>query len=612
MTYGIHGYSYFNIIVTEFPTVTEYPLWVGGTQVTSENSEDTDGTRGWSYTPATDTAPATLTLNGYLHDGMVHQWGEPPAGAPQGTFMKSAAIYAEEALTITVGGTNDITGASGSNAALSENHGIYVDGDLTINGDGTLNAQSGTSGRAILSTKNMTIDGASVKAEGEGDAVYASYNLVIKDGAVEAAGKYGHGICAVEGSVTIDKGTVTASDSEDSTGGTCGILAYTDITINGGTVNASSVSGRSICTKKDIVINNGIVTATGAEGICSFEGSVTINGGTVEATGNEYGICYGTYGTAVNINGGTVTATGKEKGIDGTVINSVQGVGYTDLAGTEGETVIPVSADGQTLGAYKMVKFPYTHVHSFTQFLKWVWDGIKSAVAWIACETNPDHVMTTDVPSAIDTVDEPTCTEDGYIYHVATIDVAGKIYTTVNVETLDQLGHDWGEPEWTWSDDCSEATATQTCGRCGETRTETADIAETENEDGSVTYTATVTLDGVTYTDTKTVEAETADKPTPDEPTPDKTTPDEPEPEKEIKGILGDVNNDGQVDSADALLILRNSVQLEKFDAVQKFLGDVNEDNENIDSSDALAVLRYSVGLIDIEKIGTPVSKTVA
>ena len=68
------------------------------------------------------------------------------------------------------------------------------------------------------------------------------------------------------------------------------------------------------------------------------------------------------------------------------------------------------------------------------------------------------------------------------------------------------------------------------------------------------------------------------------------------------------MNGDGQVDSADALMILRNSVGLETFDDTQRFLGDVNEDNDNIDSSDALAVLRYSVGMIDIEKIGTPVT----
>ena len=79
-----------------------------------------------------------------------------------------------------------------------------------------------------------------------------------------------------------------------------------------------------------------------------------------------------------------------------------------------------------------------------------------------------------------------------------------------------------------------------------------------------------------------------------------------------MTGIFGDVNGDGAVDSADALLILRNSVDMEEFTDLQIFLGDVNEDNENIDSSDALAVLRYSVGIIDIEKIGTPVSKTVA
>ena len=72
------------------------------------------------------------------------------------------------------------------------------------------------------------------------------------------------------------------------------------------------------------------------------------------------------------------------------------------------------------------------------------------------------------------------------------------------------------------------------------------------------------------------------------------------------------MNNDGSVDSADALMILRNSVGLEEFDDTQRFLGDVNEDDENIDSSDALAVLRYSIGIIDMEKIGTHVSKTVA
>ena len=61
---------------------------------------------------------------------------------------------------------------------------------------------------------------------------------------------------------------------------------------------------------------------------------------------------------------------------------------------------------------------------------------------------------------------------------------------------------------------------------------------------------------------------------------------------------FGDVNSDGAVDSADALLILRSSVGLATFDDEQSTLGDVNGDGK-VDSADALSVLRYSVNLYD-------------
>ena len=41
----------------------QYPLWVGDTQVTSTNAADPGG-RGWSFTPAKDGDPDTLTLDG--------------------------------------------------------------------------------------------------------------------------------------------------------------------------------------------------------------------------------------------------------------------------------------------------------------------------------------------------------------------------------------------------------------------------------------------------------------------------------------------------------------------------------------------------------------------
>ena len=62
----------------------------------------------------------------------------------------------------------------------------------------------------------------------------------------------------------------------------------------------------------------------------------------------------------------------------------------------------------------------------------------------------------------------------------------------------------------------------------------------------------------------------------------------------------GDVNNDGTVDSGDAILILRYSVGLTTLTDSQKAAGNCTgkPSNNDIDSGDAIKILRYSVGLI--------------
>ena len=88
--------------------------------------------------------------------------------------------------------------------------------------------------------------------------------------------------------------------------------------------------------------------------------------------------------------------------------------------------------------------------------------------------------------------------------HDETLTVYG---TTVTVRFT--VGHEWGEPAWTW--DGTTATATFTCAECGETRTVNATVIPTATTDptctgnGTTTYTATATLDGKDYTDTKDV-----------------------------------------------------------------------------------------------------------
>ena len=65
--------------------------------------------------------------------------------------------------------------------------------------------------------------------------------------------------------------------------------------------------------------------------------------------------------------------------------------------------------------------------------------------------------------------------------------------------------HTYGEPEWTWADDYSNATAKFTCtdSRCKHEETVNATVTS-ETKNGIITYTATVEFDGKTCTDTKT------------------------------------------------------------------------------------------------------------
>lgn len=61
---------------------------------------------------------------------------------------------------------------------------------------------------------------------------------------------------------------------------------------------------------------------------------------------------------------------------------------------------------------------------------------------------------------------------------------------------------------------------------------------------------------------------------------------------------LGDVNGDGYIDSADAMLCLRYSVGLKKLTEEQKRAADVNHDSF-VDAGDAIKILRYDAKLID-------------
>ena len=136
------------------------------------------------------------------------------------------------------------------------------------------------------------------------------------------------------------------------------------LTINGGKLTADEGYGVLIGSG-NMTINGGELTANGNDcGVLINSGNMTINGGKLTAHGGAHGVWIYSNSENMTINDGIVNAKGNyDSAIKGTVINRIGGTGWTDSAGTEGQTSIPKNTTGQSL-AYGKVQF--VHYHSFT------------------------------------------------------------------------------------------------------------------------------------------------------------------------------------------------------------------------------------------------------
>lgn len=155
-------------------------------------------------------------------------------------------------------------------------------------------------------------------------------------------------------------------------------------------------------------------------------------------------------------------------------------------------------------------------VHAWgTAEYKWS-DDYKSCTATVKC-TNCEAVETDVAFIGISTT-PATCTVDGKTVYTATF--SSNLFTTQTKEvTIEKLGHTYGAPVWSWSEDGKTATATFTCTRegctaetIGHAQTVTATVSGKQNvaptctDKGTTTYTAKVTFETKDYTDTKDVQ----------------------------------------------------------------------------------------------------------
>ena len=144
------------------------------------------------------------------------------------------------------------------------------------------------------------------------------------------------------------------------------------------------------------------------------------------------------------------------------------------------------------------------------------WNEIFKCTATTACTSCNQGLQV--IVDGVKTTVPATCVADGKDVYTATFTDAA--FTTQTKEvTIDKLGHTYGAPVWSWSEDGKTATATFTCTREGCTAETTGHaqnvtatvsgkqkVAPTCTDKGTTTYTAKVTFEKKDYTDTKDVQ----------------------------------------------------------------------------------------------------------
>ena len=204
---------------------TEYQLWIGGTQVTSENADDVLGDGTVRFENSGD--KNILTLSDANITGSSEQ--------NKNTFN---IISQDIDLTMKLAGENRVGDGNTEFAVYS------INGSLTIEGSGSLDAVSSRTCIDVIAG-DLIITGGTVNATGGRSGILTldlgtGYgDITITDGTVTGTGKELYGIAA-NGSLTITGGTVAGetlnSDGADSENPFGGISAGNGITIGEGLI----------------------------------------------------------------------------------------------------------------------------------------------------------------------------------------------------------------------------------------------------------------------------------------------------------------------------------------------------------------------------------------
>lgn len=344
-----------------------------------------------------------------------------------------------------------------------------------------------------------------------------------------------YGNATLDESLTIDQGE-TLTIPEGSTLGTNG-----NLTNNGTIVNKGTLTGEPGGT---IISAPAITTESLPEGMAGQSYIATLEATGNDITWNANGL---PAGLTLDADTGAITGTPTTDGQFPVTVTATNSAGSIDHAYTLSIKPAFVPVTGLKLSSESLT-LQEKDSHTLTATVEPA-DATNKAVTWESSDTDiatvgeDGTVTAVSVGSATVTATaadgsganascevtvthggmvqtpkkDATCTVDGTEeYWTCEIcgkhfkDESGTIPTTPEENKIPATGHNYGEPEWSWSEDGKTCTVTFTCAN-DETHKETPEVKVTSAvktpatcaEKGVTTYTATVQFNGQTYTDTK-------------------------------------------------------------------------------------------------------------
>ena len=534
-------------------------LYVGSTTISAGYWTSSDGGTTWAHQENQPEGNNYIYYDGQgtlkLHNATI-QGGSNTVSPPYG-----AGIYAlcssnqPVALTIELIGTNTITGyygiflnaeisadSNGTDASLtitSENngslqvsglnYGIYVksgtgNASLTINDASvvakTTQTYSSYAGVYVMSSANATgspnislsVDGGSLTASasegndgiqfyvGSSEATGATTSLTISDNAIVRAE---NGIKASRVDKPTPSGTGIVFDGEDGTvyGS---VTLQDDLTIGAGeTLTIGDGASLTVPDGKTLT-NNGTVTVEEG-GTLTNNGSLDCNhhtGGTATCTekakcdlcGAEYGDFLPHSLTKTEAKAPTCTVVGNE---------AYWTCGNCGKYFSDGNGNTEIIKDSWIISAIN---------HDWNDAVyTWSDDG-STCTATRTCKNDSAHTEKATATVTGAQTKAPTCTQMGETTYTAAFEASWAMTQTKVLADIPAIGHSYGEPVWSWSEDGKTCKVTFTCEK-DETHKETPVVKVTSavkkpatcTETGVTTYTATVEFNGQTHKDTKDV-----------------------------------------------------------------------------------------------------------